>query len=308
MMPKPTTNAIRMLLRLLAAPNRYTKRQLADFLGVKDVDSVSKYMDNIKAAGIDIDYDNHHRYFVRVGRGFKELDYLSPLSEADKVKIKGLLKDRLSTAEATQLYNKLESLYDFQQLGLEALRAPELEKINDIETAIREKKRVMLVNYRSRTGNDVRDRKVEAFGIEPERGMIRAYDPAPDKMRTSHFILSRMDRVRILDETWQYEKMHYHRPADAFDIVMDQTEMVHLTLSVSAYNELIERNPGARQYTRPGKAEHTWDFQGKVNEKFIGLVPFILANWRQVVVHKPKRLREQLAQEVEGLVEKFGVG
>lgn len=305
-MPTPTTNAIKMLLRLLAAPNRHTKRQLAKYLGVKDVDSVSTYMDNLKAAGLIIGRDDHDRYHVRVGRGFKELDYLSPLSETDKVKLKGLLKDKLSTAEATQLYNKLESLYDFQQLGLEALRAPELEKINDIEAAIREKKRVVLVNYRSKTGNDVRDRKVEAFGIEPERGMIRAYDPQPEKMRTSHFMLARMDRVRLLDEPWLYEKMHYLRPADAFDIVMDQTEMVHLTLSVSAYNELIERHPGARQYTRPGKAEHTWDFQGKVNADFIGLVPFLLANWRHVAVHKPKSLRGRLAEELEGMNRKFG--
>jgi predicted DNA-binding transcriptional regulator YafY len=68
--------------------------------------------------------------------------------------------------------------------------------------AIRDRQRVVLVNYRSRTGNDVRNRTVEAFGIEPEHGLVRAYDTQAGKLRTSHFMISRFDRVRVLDEPW----------------------------------------------------------------------------------------------------------
>ena len=304
-MPTPTTNAVRLLLRLLAAPRRLQRKDLAELLDVPKLDTVTGYMNNLRAAGIVIDRDQHHRYYVVPRRGFRELDYLAPLSEEDKTRLKGLL-NQLPTAEATQLYNKLESLYDYQQLGLEALREPELEKINDIERACREKKRILLVGYRSRSGNDVRDRKVEAFAVEPERGMIRAYDVASEKRRTSFFMLARMDRVAILDEPWMCEQEHYYRQADAFNIVMDKTELVHLTLKVSAYNDLTERHPQARQFIRPGKAADTYDFQGRVNAKYIGLLPFLLANARHVEVHGPASLLLRLGEEVEALRRRWG--
>ena len=306
-MPTPTTNAVRLLLRLLAAPGRLRRRDLADFLDVPKLDTVTGYINNLREAGIDIEYDNHHRYYVVPRRGFKELDYLAPLSEDDKTRLKKLL-GQLPTAEATQLYNKLESLYDYQQLGLEALREPELEKINDIERACKEKRRILLVGYRSRSGNDVRNRKVEAFAVEPERGMIRAYDVAPDKRRTSFFMLSRIERVTLLDEPWMCEQEHYYRQADAFNIVMDKTELVHLTLKVSAYNDLVERHPQARQHIVAGKTVNTYDFQGRVNAKFIGLLPFLLANWRHVEVRGPAGLLERLGEEIGALRDRWGGG
>lgn len=304
-MPTATTQAVRLLLKVLAAPNRMTRRQLADYLGVAKVDTVTTYLNNLSAAGLVVERDRHHRYRIRTGRGFKELDYLAPLSETDKSKLKGVLDRQLPTAEAIQLYNKLESLYDFQQLGLEALREPEIEKINDLEAAMEAKRRVVLVNYRSRSSNDVRDRTVEPFHLEVEHGQVRCYDIEVGKLRTSFFKLARFDRVRPLDEPWRYEQEHYHQSADAFNIVMDRREMVRLTLNVSAYNALIEEHPRSRQFVRPGRAENSWDFQGKVNAKFIGLLPFVLANWRGVTVHGPDALRAALRDEIAGMGEKF---
>ncbi len=304
-MSTPTTLAIRLLLKLLASPNRMTRRDLVEYLGVSKPDIVTGYINNIRAAGIIIEQDKHHRYTVIPRRGFKELNYLAPLSEEDKTRLKDLL-GQLPAAEATQLYNKLESLYDFQALGLDVLREPEIEKINDLETAIREKRRVVLVNYRSRTGNDMRDRIVEPFHIEADQGLVRCYDTEASKLRTAHFLLARFDRIRLLDEPWKYEQEHYHRPADAFNIVMDRKELVRFTLNVGAYNELIERHPRARQFIRPGRQQDTWDFQGKVNAKFIGLVPFLIANWRGVEIHGPAPLRERLREEIAALAEKFG--
>lgn len=303
-MNTPTTNAIKLLLKLLATPNRLTRRDLVEYLGVSKPDIVTGYINNIRAAGIMIECDQHYRYSIIPRKGFKELNYLAPLSEEDKRRLKDLL-GQLPTAEATQLYNKLESLYDFQQLGLDVLREPELEKINGLEVAIREKRQVTLVNYRSRTGNDMRSRRVEPFDVEPEQGLVRAFDTEEGKLRTSFFLLARFDRVRVTESSWQYEQEHRLSPADAFNIVMDRKELVHFTLNVGAYNELIERHTKARQFIRPGKKEETWDFQGKVNAKFLGLLQFLLANWRGVEVHSPERLRIILREEIAGLAKKF---
>lgn len=302
-MDSPSTKTLRLLLKLLAAPRRLTKKQLAAYVGLKDRSSVTDHLNHIEAAGIIVERDNHHRYYVVPTTGFKELSYLSPLSEADKRRIQSALS-QLPEAEAFQLSNKIDSLLDFQALGLEALRRPELEKIDTVEEAMREQRRVILVNYRSRNSNDERDRKVEVFGIEPEIGMIRAYDI--EKLRTSHFMLGRMDRITILDEPWQFTQQHNLHPSDAFNIVDNNKVMVDLTLGVSAYNDLIERNPNARQYTRKGAEENTYQFQGRVNEKFIGLRQFVLANWKDVTIHAPASLREEIVKEVREILKRYG--
>ena len=302
-MDTPSTKTLRILLKLLAAPNRLTKKQLGAYVGLKDRSSVTDHINHIRAAGITVEYDDHHRYYVLPSTGFKELNYLSPFNEADKARIRSAL-NQLPEAEALQLSNKLESLLDFQALGLEALRRPELEKVEAIKEAMRKKKRVLLVNYRSRNSNDERDRPVEVFGLEPETGMIRAYDT--EKLRTSHFMLSRMDRVKLLDEPWKFAGLHNHHPSDAFNIVDNNKVLVDLTLSVSAYNDLVERNPNARQYTRKGAEENTYTFQGRVNAKFIGLRQFLLANWRHVTIHSPVGLREEMRGEAAAMLRGLG--
>lgn len=301
-MPTPGTNAIRILLKLLAAPYTYTAKQLGDQIG-RSKEATIAYINNIEAAGINVLSDHLHRRAILPQTGFKELRYLSPLSDEDKTLIRRALQQYTGTAESMQLYNKLETLYDFQQLGIEALRRPELEKINALEEAKNNKQRVILRNYRSRTSNTERDRQVEAFGIEPEIGMVRAYDI--EKQRTSHFMLRRIDRVQLLDTPWQYEKLYLHKQADAFNIVDDRTTMVQLTLSVSAYNDLVESHPQARQYVRRGAEANTYDFQARINHKFIGLTHYILANWRYVTVHGPAELKERLQAETEEMAQFF---
>lgn len=279
-----------------------TKKQLAEFLGLKDRSSVTDHMNHIRAAGIRIESDSHHRYYVLPTTGFKELSYLSPLSDADKLRIQGAL-NQLPEAEALQLSNKVNSLFDFQALGIEALRRPELEKLDSLETAKREEKRVLLINYRSRNSNAERDRKVEVFGIHPEIGMIRAYDT--EKLRQAHFMLSRMDRVMITDEPWQYKKLHYNQASDCFNIVDNNQVMVDLTLNVSAYNDLIERNPGARQSTHKGAEKDTYQFHAKINAGFIGLRQFIFANWKDVTIHTPPALKDAIVDEAQRMLAKF---
>ena len=302
-MDSPSTKTLRILLKLLASPNRMTKMDLAAYVGLKDRSDVTNHLNHIKAAGIRVEYNKHFKYYVLPNTGFKELRYLAPLTEADKARIKSAL-GQFSEAEALQLSNKIDSLLDLQKLGIEALRRPELEKLDALEEAVREKKCVVLVSYRSRNSNVERDRKVEVFSIEPELGMVKAYDR--EKLRPAHFMLSRMDRVAVQEDDWKFEQMHYNQVSDAFNIVDNNQVMVDLSLNVSAYNDLIERNPGARRYTRKGSIENTYQFQAKINAGFIGLRQFVFANWRDVTIHSPTTLQQSLMKEVLLMLNKLG--
>lgn len=273
---------------------------LAGYVGLRDRSDVTNHIKHIKAAGIKVEFDKHYKYYVLPDIGFKELRYLAPLNKADKARIKGAFS-QFPAAEALQLGNKIDSLIEYQKLGIEALRRPELEKLIALEEAMRKKKCVALVNYRSRNSNVERNREVEVFSIEPELGMVKAYDR--EKLRPAHFMLSRTDRITILDDDWKFEQVHYNLVSDAFNIVDNNQVLVDLTLKVSAYNDLIERNPGARQFTRKGSAENTYQFQAKINARFIGLRQFIFANWRDVTIHSPSALQESLAGEAREMLE-----
>lgn len=298
----PSTKTVKLLLKLLAAPRRLTKMQLAVHIGVKDRSSVTDHLRHLGAAGIEVKYDEHNRYYVLPNQGFKELNYLAPLNDRDKQRIEQALR-QFSSAEALQLSNKLERLYDFQALGIEALRRPELEKVNAAEEAMKAKRRAVLVNYRSRNSNSERDRKVEIFDLRTDINMVLAYDC--EKLRPSFFKLSRTDRVAVLDEPWMYGAQHHNKVSDCFNIVDNQQIHVDLTLKVSAYNDLVEAHPAARQHIRKGATEETYVFSARVNQKFIGLRQFILANWRHVEIHAPDSLREEIVNEARVMLEQL---
>ncbi len=304
-MASPSTNAIRLLILLISSPYAHTRRELLRKIGMDEGNTTTfdRYKNAIETAGILIDRDNHHRYAIIPQTGFKSLTALSPLTDQDKSVIKEAL-DTLPAAKSHALYGKLDSLYDFQRLGLESLRRPEIDKIDALEGAIQAKQRVKLIRYRSKTSNTERDRVVEPFQVQTEIGTVLAYDT--EKMRTAHFKLSRMERVQVLDQKWVHEEMHQHHPSDIFEIVDSTKVPVNLRLRVSAYNDLIELHPQARIHIRPASEPDTFDLQAPVNHKFIGLLPFLLANWNNVTILGPAELRERVRMEVGRMVEWAG--
>ena len=302
-MPTASTNTLRVLLKILSAPYQYNNGELVDRLALPDAKALRRYLGAIQDAGLPVDRNAHHKLAILSRPGFKELNYLSPLSPADKARITGLL-NYLPEAEALQLRHKVDTLYDYQALGLESLRAPEVEKIAVVEEAIRSERRVVLRNYRSKSSNDERDRELEVFHHETEKRLVRAYDPG--KQRVAHFLITRCERIELLDTPWRYGALHHNHAVDVFDIVDKRQVMVHLTLDVAAYNDLVERHPSTRQHLRRGSAPNSYDFQGRVNAKFIGLLPFIIANFRGVSEIRPEELRVRLREEVGAMRDQFG--
>ena len=144
----PRERVLRVLLRILAHPYRFTKRDLAEHFDMSK-DAIKEDIEAMVNIGLHFDQDNKYRCAVIPDRQFQELKHLQSLSDDEKSRIGGLLNQYLPGKEALYLKNKLDSLYDFQQLGLRALRRPALERIDVLERAKKEKLRVILKNYRS---------------------------------------------------------------------------------------------------------------------------------------------------------------
>jgi predicted DNA-binding transcriptional regulator YafY len=298
----PKERTIQILLRLLSAPYRYTRRDLEDDFGVKK-DALEEYFKAFRSSGLELDCDKpYHRYAILPDRQFKELKYLQPLSDSDKAKIGRALDLITTTKDKLYLQNKLDSLYDFQQLGLRALRRPALERIERLAKAQQDGIQVVLENYRSRS-NNIRNRIVEPFHVDPEKDTLQAYDIEAQDSR--HFRLSRIERVQLSDTPWQFQSSHRVKITDVFRIADNQQVQVHLSLDVFAYNSLTEEFPLTLTYLQAGSAPNTWDFQCAVNHDFKGILNFIMANAEHVEVIFPAQLRERIFEEAEKILKKF---
>lgn len=288
---------LRIMRALISRPNGYTKKQLAAQYGVH-ADTITNDFRAFIDAGFELEHDLKHRYAFMLDKPVKKVKELLHFSEEERMMLYQAIDSLRATPEHQQrLREKLHALYDYSKLGLPNLRKPYLNKIDLLEQAKRDKKQVVLEEYRSSSGNTVKDRVVEPYHISPAEDTLQALDTAIGKPR--HFRVSRLTRVRVLEQEWQYEGHHNIQRTDPFRIVNNDQVNVHLRLSVGAYNELTERYPLTRSYIEETGDPNRFDFQCNVNREFLGLSNFILGFYHlDIEVLAPESLREHLRAEV----------
>lgn len=287
---------IRILRAIVERPFGYTKQQLATTYGVHK-DTISNDFLVFRTAGFELDRDEKDRYAFVVDRPLQKVQGLLYFSEEERALLHAAIDSLQTTPEKQdRLKQKLHALYDYSKLGLANLRKPYLNKVSLLEMAQKEKKRVILKDYRSSNSNTVTDRTVEPYHINPAEDTLQSFDV--DKHIPRHFRISRIARVLVLEEPWQFGHMHNILRTDPFRIVDNDQVNVHLRLSVGAYNELIERYPTTRSYILETEDPNYFDFQCMVNHHFYGLSNFILGfHHLQIEVLAPEDLRQHLQAE-----------
>lgn len=296
----PRQRIIEILLKVLSSPNTFTKKQLAKYFG-RDVSRIKEDFEFIKATGITVEQEKRppYRYTIIPQQGFRELQYLQQLSESDQGKIKDALYRTFGEKDALYLGNKLASLYNFQQLGIRALRRPSLDRIDLLQRAKRQKKQVLLKNYRSNSGS-TKDRLVEPFDLDVELDTLQAFEIAKEEVR--HYRLARIERVQSTDQTWQYETQHKIDKTDVFRIANDQQIYIHLKLKAQAFNYLAENYHKSLSDIHPASELDTWDFETPVNENFYGLTNFILAHFEHIQIIEPQILKHHIQQKANAIL------
>ena len=283
---------------LIEQPYRFTKKELAARFGVSR-DTISNDFDDFRNAGYELECDKKYRYGFTVDQPYQALRDLLQFTEKEQwMLIEALDQTAPHSPRAAQLKRKLANIYDYKRLGFENLRKPYLTKVNLLEQAKEQQVQIVLKNYYSSNSNTISDRHVEPFHPSPEDDILHAYDVSKDILR--HFRISRITRIQVTDIPWQYPEKHIIHPTDPFRIVDSQQILVHLRFKVGARNELVERFPLTKGYLQEAAEEAgVFDFQCKVNHRFLGLSNFILGNYHQLVeVVEPESLKEHLRREV----------
>ena len=231
-----------------------------------------------------------------------ELERLQPLSTEDRQYIFEQLEQHGEAVKNKKIRAKLESLYDFQQLGLEALRRPAIERYEALEKARVNMRQVILKQYRSNS-NEIRDRQVEPFKIDAKLDTLQAFDV--DIAKNRHFRLSRIQRVVTTEKAWEHEAKHVRKETDDFRIADNDMVNVQLELDVLAHNLLTEAYPNTRRNLLPGTEPNTWYYEARVNHLFYGLINFIMGNADHVAVIGPEKLRARMREAAGKILKKL---
>lgn len=117
-------------------------------------------------------------------------------------------------------------------------------KIDQIECAIREKKRVVLKRYASSTRTE--DRKVEPFKLFNGSRSIWAYDI--EAKANKQFRVSRIAAVDVLQDGWSYESSHKAEETDIFNWSGKKSCHIEWEMSRVARNILLDDYPMAEKH------------------------------------------------------------
>lgn len=289
---------LRIMRAIIERPYGYTKQHFSREYGMHE-DTIKGDFNAFIDAGFELDWDEKRRYAFKVDRPLKKISELLYFSEEERALLFDAVQNLNTTSEKqARLVQKLYALYDYSRLGFAYLRKPHLTKVDLLEQAKSEKRQVMLEGYRSSNSNTVANRRVEPYHINPAEDTLQTFDV--EKRLPRHFRISRIARVQLLDEPWQYEGRHNIQRTDPFRIVNNDQVNVHLRLSVGAYNELIERYPVTKSYIEETADPNYFDFQCMVNRNFYGLTNFILGFYHlDIEVIAPELLRDHLREEVK---------
>lgn len=266
------------LIKMLQNNEKLTIDEIAARLDVVPR-TIYRYIDTLKEAGFVVVNPKGDIYsMVDMPKPAPNFDKLVYFTDEESYLVNNLI-DALSPTNALKagLRKKLAVIYD--STGIEGFvdRKSNAAHVANLRKAAQEKKMVVLHNYESANGNDVRDRLVEPFGFTNDFIEVWAYDTESKSNKT--FKVQRIGEVEITERAWEYEISHRKQGRDIFRMTGYANSRVRMQLSVRAKNLLIEEYPLAeKEITRDG---NYWILDTVVNDfagicrYYVGLIPEI---------------------------------
>ena len=248
-MDQPKIERMLRLMKMLASNKNYTIDDLAERLGLS-YRSIYRYIDTFKDSGFVV--EKLHSNVYRLGKmpkGYVDLKDLIYFSEEEAYIVNSLINSLDSTnALKINLKKKLSAVYNSTSIIDYVQKKDIAEHIEILGKAMREKKAVILKGYESSHSGEISDRWIEPFEFTTNCIDIWGYDL--EKKENKVFKISRIGKVKVLEEDWTKEDKHRKSKTDCFRISSYEQTPVKLELSMMAKNLLIEEYPLAEQDIR----------------------------------------------------------
>lgn len=250
------------LMRYLSGNESHTVEELAGRLHVS-YRSIYRYIENFRQAGFAVNKISSSIYSMPAVKEPEcfDLSKLVYFTEEEAYIVNSLI-DSLTDDNALKsgLKSKLASLCEGTCISEYVGRNSNADNVAKLAEAIKGKRKVVLHSYCSSHSGEIRDRQVEPFGLIPNDVDVWAFDL--EDSRNKLFRVSRIGSVEILDEEWSCRQMHEKGYLDPFRMASYSPFHVRFSMSLMAYNLLLEEFPMAERLVR--KEGDNWIFDGDV--------------------------------------------
>ena len=233
------------LMKMMSGNTNYTIEELASKLGMS-YRSVYRYIDTFKASGFVIEKLQKNVYKVgKMPRSHVDMSKLIYFSEEEAYLVNSMIDGLHPTNQLKiDLKKKLSAIYSCTSIANYVHSEDTVPNIQELEKAVREKKKVLLKAYESANSKGVSDRFVEPFEFTTNCIDIWGYDLEKKECRV--FKISRISSVVILEDYWTNEDKHQKSKTDCFRMSSFEQTPVKLELSLRAKNLLLEEYPLAQ--------------------------------------------------------------
>lgn len=282
------------LLMLLTGSRKYSLAELAKKYEV-DERTIQRYLATFKSVGFVI---NSNGGTYRLETETPEVGSLQKLlfflEEEAYIILQTMALIEGETPVKNRLVCKLNTLYNFKVLA-EMQQKSSVEIIQKIHQAIKEKRQAKLLAYRSSNSQTITDRIIEPFSFLEDFSAVWCYDA--ETHTSKQFKIARMQNIEILPNYWHYAPKHALPFIDVFRMAAPEPiATVTATLTLKAYNLLIEECPLAQQFVTPKNNHYTIAIPVAC---YNGIGRFMLGLCEDVEVHCPQAFKDFLKEKIK---------
>ena len=245
-MDQPKIERMLRLMKMMSGNTNYTIDELAEKLGMS-YRSVYRYIDPFKASGVVIEKLQKNVYKVgKMPRSHVDMSKLIYFSEEEAYLVNSMINGLHPTNQLkADLKKKLSAIYSCTSIANYVHSEDAISNIQELEDAIRDKKKVILKSYESANSHEVSDRFIEPFEFTTNCIDIWGYDLEKQECRV--FKISRIKSVVVLDDSWSNKDKHQKSKTDCFRMSGFEEIPIKLELSLRAKNLLLEEYPLAQK-------------------------------------------------------------
>ena len=247
-MDQPKLERLLRVMKMLTANNSLTVDEIAEQLSISPR-SVYRYIDTFREAGFVIKKKNNCIKLDKSSPYFKDISDLLHFSPEEAYTLKEAIESIDENNVLKQnLKKKLYTVYNYNILAETIVNGKNGRNVERLVDAIESRRPVILRNYSSAHGNDIRDRCVEAFAFTTNYVQVWCY--CPEENCNKLFKVSRIGSVDIQPGYWKHTRKHKTGKIDIFRMNSSETFHITLKLGLRAMNLLVEEFPLAAPQLR----------------------------------------------------------
>lgn len=294
-MDQPKLERLLRLMKMLAANNYLTVEEIAARLSITPR-SVYRYIDTFRSAGFVIKKKNGCIRLDKSSPYFKDISELIHFTEEEAYILKSAIESIDENNILKQnLKKKLYTVYDYKILAETIVNSRHSRNVRQLVQAMEERRTVILKKYASSHGNDIRDRRVEAFAFTTNYEQVWCY--CLEDREVKLFRVSRIGAVEILPEPRQHEAAHQSGYIDIFRMHSNVKMRVILKMGLRSSSLLMEEYPlASKQMKRI--SDNEWMLDTEVCS-YEGVGRFVLGLPGDIVIIDSPELVQYIANQVE---------